>query len=281
MCTLSPRLLKIEKKIAAGQRLNTKDPTGQNRGADDTYEEGAETLLLKTPQDQAYIIPQDQSRVMKAYPILHCFKDGGDANCELDNSHTSNTSRSLDATVPTVAEEYYGFISLQTGLLFIPIVLPMLIIGPVAGWMTDRQGSRIIAISGFGLLGPLLMLLRAVHPGGLDQVLIYCLLLTLCGTCLATTNPPALVESMLMVEKYHKANPEVFGPNGPYAQTSSVTGFMYNAGSALGPLLAGDLKDAVGYGNMNLAAAALSLLTALLAFFYIEGKSPDTADTPV
>ena len=56
---------------------------------------------------------------------------------------------------------------------------------------------------------------------------------------------------------------------------------MYNAGSALGPLLAGDLKDAVGYGNMNLAAAALSLLTALLAFFYIEGKSPDTADTPV
>ena len=147
--------------------------------------------------------------------------------------------------------------------------------------MTDRQGSRIIAISGFGLLGPLLMLLRAVHPGGLDQVLIYCLLLTLCGTCLATTNPPALVESTLMVEKYHKANPEVFGPNGPYAQTSSVTGFVYNAGSALGPLLAGDLKDAVGYGNMNLAAAALSLLTALLAFFYIDGKSPDTADTPV
>ena len=40
---------------------------------------------------------------------------------------------SLDATVPTVAEEYYGFNYLQTGLLFIPIVLPMLIIGPVAG----------------------------------------------------------------------------------------------------------------------------------------------------
>lgn len=275
------RLLMIEKKIAAGQRLKTEDPAEQNRRADDTYEEGAETPLLKTLPDQAYIVPQDQSRVMKAYHILHCFKDGGMLTSNWITLIQATLVGSLDATVPTVAEEYYGFNSLQTGLLFIPVVLPMLVIGPVAGWITDRQGSRIIAIGGFGLLGPLLMLLRAVHPGGLDQILIYCLLLTLCGTCLATTNPPALVESTLVVEKYHKANPEVFGPNGPYAQISSVTGFMYNAGSALGPLLAGVLKDAVGYGNMNLATGALSLLTALLAFFYIEGKSPDTAGTPV
>ncbi|KAL8980045.1 MAG: hypothetical protein Q9205_004768 [Flavoplaca limonia] len=64
--------------------------------------------------------------------------------------------RPMKATVSTVVEEYYGFNSLQTGLLLIPAVLPMLVIGPVAGWTTDRQGSRITAIGGFGLLGPLL-----------------------------------------------------------------------------------------------------------------------------
>ncbi|KAL8846295.1 MAG: hypothetical protein Q9221_008611 [Calogaya cf. arnoldii] len=185
---------------------------------------------------------------------------------------------SLDATVPTVAQEYYDFNPLQTGLLFIPIVLPMLVIGPVAGWITDQQGSKNIVVAGSGLLVPLLVSLRLVQPGGLNQVLIYCFILTLSGTCLAATNPPALVESTLVVEKYHKANPEMFGPNGPYAQISSITGFMYNAGTALGPLLAGAFKDAVGYGNMNLIAAMLSLVTALLALFNTEGKPVDKAD---
>ena len=120
--------------------------------------------------------------------------------------------------------------------------------------------------------------MRIVQPGGPIQVWIYCVILTLCATCLATTNPPALVESTLVVEKYYKANPEIFGPNGPYAQISSITGFMYNAGTAIGLLLAGALKDAVGYGNMNLVTAALSLITALLAFFYTGGKRIKTAD---
>ena len=178
----------------------------------------------------------------------------------------------LDATVPTVAEEYYGFNSLQTGLLFIPILLPAVILGPIAGRITDRKGPKPVVVLGFGLLVPIFILLRMVQPGGHIRIMIYCIILTLCGTCLAATNPPALVEPVLVIEEYHKANPGLFGPNGPYGQISSTTGLVYNASTALGSILAGAMKDAVGYGNMNLVTAALSLITALLGFFYTGKK---------
>ncbi|KAL9615524.1 MAG: hypothetical protein Q9167_000037 [Letrouitia subvulpina] len=275
------RLLMVEKKIATKFGFGDGDPAEQRPHSEDTREVGPDDPLLKKPQDPAYIIPLEQPRMIKSCPILYCFKNVRLLTANWITLIQATILGALDATVPTVGEEYYDFNSLQTGLLFIPILVPGLILGPVAGGITDRQGPKTIVVLGFGLLVPIFILLRIAQPGGLVEVLIYCFLLTLCGTCLAFTNPPALVESTLVIEKYHKANPEIFGPNGPYAQVSSITGFTYNAGTALGSLLAGALKDAIGYGNMNLVTAALSLITALLGFLYTGEKPADTpADTP-
>lgn len=128
---------------------------------------------------------------------------------------------------------------------------------------------------------PLFVLLRIVRPGGLDQILIYGIILALCGTCLAGTSSSASVESTLVIDKYHKANSEIFGPNGSYAQIVGIIGLIFNIGTCLGPLLAGALKDAVGYGNMNLVIAGLSLITALLGFFFTGGKPVNSADWSV
>ncbi|KAL8878414.1 MAG: hypothetical protein Q9198_003769 [Flavoplaca austrocitrina] len=272
------RLLLVEKKTAAEYGFMNGDAAGQRPGSEGTREEDAESPLLGATHNLTYKIPQEQPRVMRSYPILYCLRDVRFLTANWITLIQAILLGTLDATVPTVAEEYYGFNSLQTGLLFVPVLLPSLMIGPLAGWMTDRHGARSIIVWGFGLLVPIFILLRIVRPGGLTQVSIYCIILTLCGTCLAATNPPALVESTLVVEKFHKANPETFGPNGPYAQNSSITGAVYNAGTALGTLLAGALKDAIGYGNMNLVMAALSLITALLGFFHAGEKPVDTAD---
>lgn len=266
------RLLVVEKKIAAEFGFNSGDPAEQGQHSEDTHEEAAERPLLQKPPDPAYIIPPELPWIIKSYPILYCFKDVRMLTANWITLIQATLLGTLDATVPTVGEEYYGFNSLQTGLLFIPILLPTMIFGPIAGWITDRHGSKPIVVLGFGLLAPIFISMRLVQPGGSIQILIYCITLALCGSCLAATSPPALVESTLVMEKYYRANPERFGPNGPYAQISSITGFMYNAGTALGLLLAGALKDAIGYGNMNSVAALLSLITALLGFFYIGNK---------
>ena len=51
-----------------------------------------------------------------------------------------------DATVPITGEASYGFTSLQTGLLFIPILLPGLVLGPLSGRILDRQGPKTVVV---------------------------------------------------------------------------------------------------------------------------------------
>ena len=272
------RLLMVEKRTAAEFGLKDGKFAEEHRHADDLDEERAESPLLKKPQDQACLMPPELPWLIRSYPILYCFKDARMLTANWITLVQALLLATLDATVPTVGEEYYHFNPLQTSLLFIPVLLPELLFGPVAGWITDRHGPRAVVVLGYGLLVPIFASLRIVQPGGTIQVSIYCIILTLCGTCLAATSPPALTESTLVVEKYHKANPEVFGPNGPYAQISGITGMGFNSGTALGSLLAGVLKGAVGYGNMNLVIAALAFLTALLGFFYIGEKPVRIAD---
>lgn len=275
------RLLVVEKKIGAQFGSDRGDPRRQRQNLEGPEEGSAQDPLLQKPLNPAYIIPPGQPRLIRSYPILYCFKDARMLTANWITLMQAALMGSLDATVPIVGKTSYGFSSLQTGLLFIPILLPSLILGPVAGGITDRQGPKMMVVWGFGLLVPIFVSLRVTQPGGLDQILICCFLLTLCGTCLAVTNPPALVESTLVVEKYHQANPDMFDAHGPYAQVSSMTGFMYNVGTALGALLAGALTDAIGYGNMNLVTAALSFATAVLGFFYLNGKSADSEDGSV
>lgn len=275
------RLLVVDKKIAAEFGLDHGDSEGQRQNLEESTEGSAEDALLQKPPNPAYVIPPGQPRVIRSYPILYCFKNARMLTAQWITLIQAALVGTLDATVPIIGKASYGFTSLQTGLLFIPILLPGLILGPVAGGITDRQGPKTIVVWGFGLLVPIFISLRMIQAGGLDQILLYCFILTLCGTCLALTNPPALVESTLVVEKYHQANPDMFGGHGPYAQVSSITGFMYNAGTAFGALFAGALTDAIGYGNMNLVTAALSFVTAVLGFLYLEGKPADSADGSV
>ena len=59
----------------------------------------------------------------------------------------------------------------------------------------------MMMVWGSGLRMPIFVFLHKAQPGGLDQILIFSVILTLCGTCLAVNNPQALVESALVVEK--------------------------------------------------------------------------------
>jgi len=88
---------------------------------------------------------------------------------------------------------------------------------------------------------------------------------------MALIGSPSIVEASAVVRKYDKANPELFGENGPYAQLYGFNSLVFSAGLTLGPLLSGGLRDAMGYGNMNIVIAAISAVTALLSFFYIGG----------
>ena len=144
--------------------------------------------------------------------------------------------------------------------------------GPIAGWATDRYGTKPLAVAGYLWLVPALVLLRVPQPKPLGKNLaIYCVILALNGAGLATIGAPSLVEAGAVVDRFYKANPENF-PDSPYAQLYGFNSMVFSAGLALGPLVAGGLKEKIGYGDSNAVLAAVSGLTAVCCYVWLGGR---------
>ena len=269
------RILVIERKVAARyQSFLEEDAASGN--SEDTQdggsEQGEEDALLPKKEQQEYKIPPGQNRLVCRMPILYCLSDPRLLVALLLALVQATLLATFDATIPTEAQSLLNFPSLKAGLLFIALDIPYLLLGPIAGWTVDKYGPKPAAVLGFGFFVPILVLLRLPHPGGRIQIILYCALLALCGIGLAIIGSPSIVEASNVVQKYQKANPELFGENGPYAQLYGLNSLVFSTGLAVGPILSGGLRGSIGYGNMNLVVAAISGVTATLAFVFVGGK---------
>lgn len=270
------RLLLIEKKVAAQWQVDGPeagdDQEEQDANAGDEEDADEEEPLLRKKEGDGYKVPEGQPKAVKAFPILYCLKDPRLLTALLLAFNQAALLATFDATIPTEAKQLFGFDSLKSGLLFISLILPYLLLGPVAGWLVDRFGPKPAAVLGFGYLVPVLILLRLARPGGTSQIIIYCVLLALCGIGLAVIGSPSIVEASYVVDMYNKANPDFFGEQGPYAQLYGINSMVFSLGLTLGPLISGGLKDSIGYGNMNVVVAMLCLVTAFLSVVFVGGK---------
>ncbi|KAI4267461.1 MAG: hypothetical protein LQ337_008338 [Flavoplaca oasis] len=272
------RLLLIEKKTAAKwkqQDDGTENDTNRQDDGTATGEDGddnEEEPLLRKKEEDNYKVPDGQSKVVRSFPILYVLKDPRLLVALLLAFNQATLLATYDATIPTEAEELFGFDSLKSGLLFIALGLPYLLLGPVAGWLVDRYGPKPAAVLGFGYLVPVLILLRLARPGGTPEIVLFCALLSLCGLGLAVIGSPSIVEASYVVSQYDNANPEFFGEQGPYAQLYGINSMVFSFGLTVGPLISGLLRDRIGYGNMNAVVAGLCLITTVLSVIYVGGK---------
>jgi MFS family permease len=276
------RLLIIEKKTAAKyddaddvddvyDRSAGPDPEGNNTIANANQGSEQEPLLSKM-KDEAFKLRSSPSPWIKTLPVISCLSSPRLLVALLVTMMIGALSSTFDATVPVEAHRLYGFDSLRAGLLFIAILLPYLLLSPIAGWTVDRYGPKPASAIGFGYTALALILLRFIHAGGKAQIMQYCAQLALCGIGLAFIGAPGFVEASDVVERYHQANPGLFGENGPYAQLYSLNSMAYSLGLAVGPLISGGLNDRLGYGDMNLVIGVLCLMTAVLAYVFVGGR---------
>jgi len=282
------RVLVIEKKVA--KRYLKHDPNAQdsdgtspqqqndNQGQADDDEDGQadeESPLLNNKKDKEladFKLSKEQPSICRSVPILPCLADPRLLTAFLVAFVQALLLGNFDATIPTVAQDLFHFDSLKAGILFLPLGAFDLIIGPLAGYLVDRYGVKPGAVVGYTYLVPVLILLRVPHQGGKDQVILYGALLALSGVGLAIIGAPSIVEAGSVVQKYYEANPELFGEQGPYAQLYGLNSMVFSLGLTVGPELAGELRQQIGYGNMNIVLAAISLATAVLCFVYLGGK---------
>ncbi|KAK7747812.1 hypothetical protein SLS62_008848 [Diatrype stigma] len=294
------RLFIIEKKTAAKYLLPPQGESAISRGNGDRGSGGStgdeegnrdqepseEDPLLSTPgnnenedesEDAYYKIQHRSGKLAQSVPILLCFRNPRLLVSLLLAFVQASLLALFDATIPTEAQELFGFSSLEAGLLFIATDVPYLVLGPLAGWAVDRFGTKPAAVFGFAYLVPTLVLLRLPAAHLLDDnktgnIILYSTLLALNGVGLAVIGSPSVVEASDVVQRYDRANPGFFGPNGPYAQLYGFNSVFFNLGLTVGPLAAGALRNAIGYGNMNVVFAAACGVTALLSFLFIGGK---------
>ena len=254
------RLFVIEKRTAAQYLPADEDPQppsfSRGGGTDappdaaggNAVEECAddESWPLLQAHDSEYKIPTERPRLLQALPLLYCFTSPAFLATQFLALQQSSILGAFDATVPVTAQAYFGFTPLTAGLLFVPLAVIDLVVGPLAGWLVDRRGTKPAAVLGCAILAPALACLRFVRPGGADAIALYCGLLAACGAGVSAMGAPCMVEATRVVARYHGANPEAFGPRGPYAQLYGLNSMVFNLGLAVGPLVFGPLRTAVG-----------------------------------
>jgi MFS family permease len=213
--------------------------------------------------------------LIRTLPILYCFSDARLPVALFTAFVQASLLATFDATVPTETERLFGFNSIQSGLLFIALDLPYVVLSPIAGWAVDKYGTKPAAVLGFGYLVPTLILLRFPSHRLMSRtsnIVLFGALLVLNGIGLAIIGCPGIVEASAVVQKFDKAYPGLFGPNGPYAQLYSFNSLCFSLGLTVGPFLGGSLRTKIGYANMNIVVAGVCGVTALMSFMYIGGK---------
>ena len=95
----------------------------------------------------------------------------------------------FDSVLPLFVKKIFGWNPTAAGLIFLTIAFPS-ILGPLAGAIADRFGSRPVALCGFAIATPALALLGLVRDGSMGMQALLCVLLTIVGTLLYFFGPP-------------------------------------------------------------------------------------------
>lgn len=263
---------------SSGSTNNNTEQQQDQQNESNEHQDGDEEqqpLLGPKPHqndDEYFKISPNQPAIARKITILPCLANPRLLTAFLVALVQASLLGSFDATVATTGQELFDLDPFEAGLLFLPLGIFDLILGPLSGWFVDRYGTKAGAVLGYTFLVPVLILLRLPHEGGRDQVMLYSGLLALCGIGLAIIGAPSIVESGAIVRRYHDVNPEFFGEQGPYAQLYGLNSLVFSLGLTIGPALAGELKQVIGYGNMNAVLAGINALTAILSFVWLGGK---------
>jgi MFS family permease len=176
----------------------------------------------------------------------------------------------FDSVIPLYVQQIFHWNSVGAGLVFLALIIPSFA-APAVGWVSDRYGPRWLTVAGFVIALPFWVLLRLVTYNTLGQKVLLCALMALIGISLTLVMPPLMAEITYIVEAKEKKNPGAFGPTGAYAQAYGLFITAFAAGTLIGPIWAGYIRDAAGWGTMTWTLGLLSITGAVPCLIWTGG----------
>jgi MFS family permease len=141
----------------------------------------------------------------------------------------------------------------QLGWLFAVQTMTTLAMRPVMGAVSDRVGRRYVIVAGVATCSASV---TAVSFATSPPVLVGAMVAYAIGIASTTSATSALITDLTRTARYGAAH--------------GVFGTIYDVGDAFGPIAAGFLVAAVGYGGAFRTMAALALACA--AVFYAVSR---------
>ncbi|KAB8271470.1 major facilitator superfamily domain-containing protein [Aspergillus minisclerotigenes] len=185
---------------------------------------------------------------------------------------------SYNTTVPLHVRRAFGWGSSHTGLLFVGLQGPAILLSPLCGWFRDRFGTKLPATIGFVSLAPLVWLLGAADQKQFpwaatedSSKVTYTLAILGIGCVTNLMSSVGTIEITCAVDDIESKEPGFFGPNGGYSRSYSLSNLSFSSGLLVGPLLSGALADNVGYYYMNTVLAVICATMSILASTCLGG----------
>ncbi|KAI1344926.1 MFS general substrate transporter [Xylariaceae sp. FL0016] len=177
----------------------------------------------------------------------------------------------FDAVLALFVYRTFEWKSTAAGILFLALFIPGFI-SPFVGWLADKYGAKYPSLFGFSCTVPLLVCLRFVTHDTIQHKVLLGILLSLLGTALAFSNTPLMAEMSYAIEEKAAENPGIFGERGVYGLGYGLFTMAFALGGTIGPLWAGYVVSAAGWGTMTWSFAVWAASGALVVGIWMGQK---------
>lgn len=243
------------------------------------YEKRADSTKLGEPITETEPLLGKADPTIARSPVLIMLSSARFMVALLSLFTINSFSNGFDGVLPVYVYQTFGIRPSQVAALFLILAVPSLF-SPVTGALTDRFGAKWPAMAGLGLMIPSLILLRLIIPGVTAPFAKLAALLFSLGSAITITNPPLITEITSAVREIEQARPGIFGPHGAFAQAYGLLGCSFAAGSLIGPLYAGFVKEKFGWPAMALLMGILSSISLVFVFVVTGGSIFQRGLTP-
>ncbi|PVH87799.1 putative MFS multidrug transporter [Cadophora sp. DSE1049] len=181
---------------------------------------------------------------------------------------------SFDTTLPLHVRDAFNWGSLQAGLLFLALQGPGILLGPLAGNLKDKVGTRSPAAVAFFVIGPVLMVMGVpgdgrwkwqswFDEGGRGEV-VYTVGMVVVGCMIPLLSGVGVLELTAAIEEIQNECPQIFGPRGGNSRAISIANMSWIIGIFIGPIISGVLTDKFGYFQTNCILGMLRIPLLLI-----------------